>query len=166
MKLKRLFFTSLASPVAIGILGTGAWALSDDETRYQLQCITTGLGPRVVLAEGPIEIGTEWKYFPIPDSIKRYPFIDKFEIEGSHLHHRMTEDLPKLLPNDLGYRWGLLDTRTNKASLFSVKVIDDQGREVRLTQNSWYFRTTTNPPTPAPQFSLGHQRWEKGFFAP
>ncbi len=158
-----LLFT--ATLVSIG-LGLSTWALSDDETRYQLQCMTTGLNPRVVITDKPVEIGTEWKYFPIPESINRVPHIEHFEISGSHLHHQITENLPELLPSDLGYRWGLMDTRTNKVSWFSVKVIDHQGREVRLNQNSWLFSSHTNPPSPSPQFSLSHKGWVKYVFSP
>lgn len=163
MKFKRLVFSSLLCLIT---LGASAWALSDDETRYQLQCMTTGLSPRVVLTDGPVEIGSEWKYFPIPESVKRSPHIEDFEITGSHLHHRMTDELPERLPNDLSHRWGLLDTRTNNVSLFSVKVIDDRGREVRLTQSSWLLSNHTNPPSPSPQFGLYHKKWTKGFFSP
>ncbi|MDH4396550.1 MAG: hypothetical protein QE278_12800 [Limnobacter sp.] len=153
---------ALGTLSAVGL----AFALSDEETRYQLQCMTTGLKPRVELIDAPVEIGTEWKVFPIPENVKRLPTLEYIEITGSNLHHQLTEDLPALLPNDLSLRLGLLDTRTNKVSLFSVKVIDDKGREVRLSQNSWLSSNHTNPPSPSPGFGLTHSGWNKSFFSP
>lgn len=143
-----------------------AWSNLPKTVHYRLQCAFTGLTPREELIHDPVLIGTEWTYVNIPSSLQRVPYPEAFEINANHIAHTLSDDLQGPVPKDLSIPKGFKHIKTNQVVLFSVKVQDAQGHEVRLFQHTIGVNHGLDPPLPFLKFGLANQHWRKAYFAP
>ncbi|MFN4329446.1 MAG: hypothetical protein ACK4FF_11275 [Limnobacter sp.] len=158
---------------ALGIAAPLASRTIDDTTSvdtrllaYDLACATTGRAPQVVLLEKPTTLTTDWTTIDLPKSVHRVPAIEEFYVYGSYNAHELSGELKSVAPSDFDTTMVMRTKLTGEVIYLSMKAMDDQGREVRLTQNGWLYSNHTNPPSPAAGFGLQNRRWNKFFFGP
>ncbi|MFN4329447.1 MAG: hypothetical protein ACK4FF_11280 [Limnobacter sp.] len=155
----------IAAPLAFRT-STSAPSVDTRLLAYDLACATTGRAPQVVLLDKPTTLTTDWTLIDLPSSVHRVPAIEDFYVYGSHTAHDTSEDLKDNAPSDLEIPSGFQIKASGNVVYLSMKAMDEQGREVRLTQNGWLYSNHTNPPSPAAGFGLENRRWNKFFFGP